>query len=311
MSAAKTQDAMGRVRSATPTLSEAMLRISQIVQDDPQALLQTTITELAERAKTSPATVTRFCRQMGYTGYVPFRLALAESVGRDDSSEAWDSAIGRNFGPDETPEEILRSILDAQSRTLLLTAASLDLDQMGRIAAAVAECQTFNIYGAGGSAIIGHELQARLFRIGINAQSYSEAHTSLVSAALLNDRCVAFGISNSGSTQETLDALTLAKENGAYTIAVTGRINSPLARIADECVLTLVPDPYIKPDNIGPRLAQLFLMDLFYLLIAQQNFPRTTRNLSITADAMKLRKSAKKTRAEQPEAGRPKSDDGK
>ena len=49
MSAAKTEDAMGRVHSATPSLSETMLRISHIVQNDPQALLHTTTAELAER----------------------------------------------------------------------------------------------------------------------------------------------------------------------------------------------------------------------------------------------------------------------
>ena len=43
----------------------------------PAAAARSTIVELAERSGTSPATVTRFCRALGFVGYADLRLAIA------------------------------------------------------------------------------------------------------------------------------------------------------------------------------------------------------------------------------------------
>ncbi|RWI72067.1 MAG: hypothetical protein E5V70_00325 [Mesorhizobium sp.] len=45
------------------------------------------------------------------------------------------------------------------------------------------------------------------------------------------------GISSRGHTVETKDFLAIARETGAYTIAITTRVDCPIARTADEVVL--------------------------------------------------------------------------
>ncbi|MDD0859702.1 hypothetical protein NHF46_22330 [Arthrobacter alpinus] len=64
--------------------------------------MELSIMELAEQTKTS-ATVTRFCRLLGYAGYVPFRVSIASDLGRSDARESWKADIGRAFGPDDSP----------------------------------------------------------------------------------------------------------------------------------------------------------------------------------------------------------------
>ena len=49
---------------------------------DPAAASRATIVELAERSGTSPATVTRFCRALGFDGYADLRLGIAAETGR-------------------------------------------------------------------------------------------------------------------------------------------------------------------------------------------------------------------------------------
>src|SRR5690606_5776785 len=142
-----------------------------------------------------------------------------------------------------------------------------------------------DVYGVGGSALTALETEARLYRIGINVHTWAEVHNGLTSAAILDSDCVAIGISNTGRTDETIQMLSVAKASGAYTVAMTGNPDSPLARIADEVLIAAAPDWYLQPADLSARHCQLFVVDLHYLLIAQSDFDRTTRLLAASGSA--------------------------
>ena len=71
-----------RVRSLLPEFTGALRRVAEQVLTDPAAASRATIVELAERSGTSPATVTRFCRALGFDGYADLRLGIAAETGR-------------------------------------------------------------------------------------------------------------------------------------------------------------------------------------------------------------------------------------
>ena len=70
--------------------------------------------------------------------------------------------------------------------------------------------------------------------------------------------------------------LALAKSSGAYAVAVTSDPASPMAEVADAHLTSYAPDAYLQPDDLSAKHAQLFVIDLLYLLAAQRDFSRTT-----------------------------------
>ena len=208
--------ASSRIRVALPQMPETMAKIGTLLLEDPSLPLRLSITELAERAGASPATVTRFCRAIDYTGYPALRVGAAAEQGRLSAHETWDSDIGRAFHPGDTATEVMRTLVNAHTVALTSTADRLDPALVGRVADAVAQSSHVDIYGIGGSAGMAVELQARLYRIGINAHAWSEVHVGLTSAARLGDSSVAIAFSNTGRTEETIEMLALAKSSGAY-----------------------------------------------------------------------------------------------
>ena len=160
-----------------------MTKIADLILADPAALLELSITDAAARAGTSAATLTRFCHQLGYAGYVQFRVALASDLGHDDALddayESWRTDIGREFDPDDAPEIMLRTLLSAQARALEATAALIDLDSLARTARTIWRCKHLDIYGIAGSAEMASELRNRLYRIGVNAHTWGEVHQGL------------------------------------------------------------------------------------------------------------------------------------
>ena len=288
--AAKTFSVLDRIKTLQSQMPATMGKIAAVLINDPKAPLTLSITDLAERAGTSAASVTRFCRMLGYAGYAPLRVGIAEDVGRGGGQAAWIADIGRSFGPDDPPEEIQRALLNTHVLSLQTTAGLLDLPAAIRVAKMIVKARHVDVYGVGGSALTALETEARLYRIGINVHTWAEVHNGLTSAAILDDRCVAIGISNTGRTDETIQMLSLAKASGAYAVAITGNPDSPLARIADEVLIAAAPDGYLKPADLSARHCQLFVVDLLYLLIAQSNFDRTTRLLAASGAAVAPRR---------------------
>jgi DNA-binding MurR/RpiR family transcriptional regulator len=82
----------------------------------------------------------------------------------------------------------------------------------------------------------------------------------------------------------------VAKASGAYTVAITGNPDSPLARLADDVLIAASPDGYLQPADLSARHCQLFVVDLLYLLVAQSNFDRTTRFLAASGAAVAPRR---------------------
>ena len=97
---------------------------------------------------------------------------------------------------------------------------------------------------------------------------------------------VAIAISNTGRTIETIEMLAQAKSSGAFTLAITSNADSPLAALADVHLVTVAPDEYLQPDDLSAKHAQLFALDLLYLIVAQRNFARTATTLAASAAAV-------------------------
>ena len=288
--AAKTFSVLDRIATYQSQMPATIAKIAAVLVDDPTAPLTLSITELAERAGTSAASVTRFCRIIGYAGFPELRVAIAEDVGRGGAKEAWFTDIGRSFGPDDPPDQIRNTLFNTHVLSLQTTAGLLDIPTALRVAKTIAKSRHLDIYGVGGSALTGLEMEARLYRIGIRVHAWSEIHDGLTSGAILDDQCVAIGISNTGRTEETLQMLSVAKRAGAYTVAITANPDSPLARLADDVLIAASPHGYLQPADLSARHCQLFVVDLLYLLIAQLDFDRTTRLLAASGAAVAPRR---------------------
>jgi len=278
--------ASSRIRAALPQLPGAMAKIGTLLLEDPSLPLRLSITELAEQAGASPATVTRFCRAIDYSGYPALRVGAAAEQGRLSANETWDADIGRAFHPGDTATDVMRTLVNAHTVALTSTSDRLDPVVVGRVADAVAASNHVDIYGIGGSAGMAVELQARLYRIGINAHAWSEVHVGLTSAARLGDSSVAIAFSNTGRTEETIEMLALAKSSGAYAVAVTSDPASPMAQVADAHLVSCAPGEYLQPDDLSAKHAQLLVIDLLYLVAAQRDFSRTTSLLAASAAAV-------------------------
>lgn len=284
--------ALARVRAGFDELTGALRRVAEHLLSEPEAAARATIVELAERSGTSPATVTRFCRAMGFEGYAELRLGIAAEIGRARSA-GWTVDIGREIQPGDPLDRVLGQIMAADTQAMHDTASLLDLTEVERAAVAIAGAGRVTIFGASGSALVGAEMQFSLHRIGVAAWAWNDVHEGLASAALLRPGDVALGISHTGQTRETVEMLAEAGSRGATTVALTGFPRSPLAELADVVLLTASQATTFRPDALSARHPQLVVLDLLYVAVAQRTHDRAHAAFRRTAQAVDGHKRAR------------------
>ncbi|HEX8511133.1 MAG TPA: MurR/RpiR family transcriptional regulator [Propionibacteriaceae bacterium] len=284
-----------RISALLPDMPSAVARVADYVLQHPQGPLTLSIGQLAQQARTSAATVTRFCRILGYSGYVELRLSSATDVGRSTTLDSWVTEIGRAFGPNDSPEDLLRMLVSNHTRRLQEATSAIDLVVVTEVARRVSASGHVDIYGVGGSALLAQELQGRLYRIGVRTFAWSDVHTGLTSAAIQDSGSVAIGISTTGRTEETIQMLAAAGRAGALTVAITNNPMSPLAALANLSIVTSIHEQFLQPDDLSAKHGQLLVLDLLYLLIAQEDFDRAGAKLAASAQAVSSHRRPRRT----------------
>ncbi|MEV5705551.1 MurR/RpiR family transcriptional regulator [Actinoallomurus sp. NPDC052274] len=278
-----------RVRSLLPSLPPAEARVAQRVIDDPEAVANSTITELAQACGTSETTVIRFCRAIGFAGYPELRLTLATEAGRAQGVTGG-RVVGSDISTDDTLQQVVEKISFADARAVEETANQLDIEALERVVAAIVDARRVDIYGVGASAFVALDFQQKLHRIGRTSYGWSDAHIMLTSAAVLEPGDVAVGISHTGTTVDTIDALNVAKRRGATTVALTNFPRSPIAEVADYVLTTAARETTFRSGATASRLAQLTVVDCVFVGVAQRTYEPTRQALEATREAVRVRR---------------------
>lgn len=274
-----------RILGLIPSLTPAERSLAEQVLAEPADVARSTITALAERCGTSTTTVTRFCRALGLSGYAELRLALAAEIG-STRSRAWTDGLGADIGPDDPMDVVLAHLVKTDTQVIQETASQLDLEALGAAVDALATARRIDIYAVSGTAAVAGYLRLSLHHIGHQALVWSDVHDALTSAALLDERDVALGLSHSGETKEVLEPLQIAARNGATTIGVTNFPRSRLARLADLPLLTSGRELNFRSGGMSGRHAQMLILDCLYIGIGQRDQVRAGQAAQLASDAV-------------------------
>jgi DNA-binding MurR/RpiR family transcriptional regulator len=280
-----------RIRGLMPNLQPSMRQVAEQVLADTGATASLTVTELAIASGVSEATVIRFCKAIGFAGYPQLRLALAAESGRAQGADRGDRDLESDIGPGDDLAKVVEKIAFADARAVEETGAQLDIVMLERVVEALVRAQRVDLYGVGASAFVALDFQHKLHRVGRVAFAWSDTHVALTSAALLRPGDVAIGISHTGTTTDTIDALTEARSHGATTVALTNFPRSPIAQAAEHVLTTAARETTFRSGATASRLAQLTVVDCLFVGLAQRTYGQTLAALEATRTAVAARRT--------------------
>ncbi len=240
--------------------------------------------DIATGSGVSEAMVVKVAKKLGFAGFREFRQGLVDYY-RSDTA-----ALHAEIAEDDTSGQIVQKVFRTAMQALEETFAILDLEAFDRAAGYLHRARQRDFYGLGGSAQIARDVSHKFLRVGIRASVFDDAHMMMMSAALLGPDDVAVAFSHSGSTAAVIDAVELARKNGARTIAVTNYPDSPVAQLVDVVLCSTAQNNPLLGENATARIAQLNLLDALFVAVAQRDRKTADLNLARTMRAVQSKR---------------------
>jgi RpiR family transcriptional regulator, repressor of rpiB and als operon len=272
-----------RIRMLLPELTPSEMRVTEVMlrsaADDPLPLKR-----VAADAELSEAMVVKTAKRLGFTGFRELRAALSAYKQQPHVD------LHEDLQPDDPAEVIVNKVFRTAIQALEETLAILDMDGFRRAADLIHSAGQRDFYGLGGSAQIARDVAHKFLRIGVRASVYDDTHMMAMSASLLKPGDLVLAFSHSGRTTSLLEAVQIARSNGAKIISVSNYESSPLAGMSDVVLCSTAMGSPLTSENAAARIAQLNIMDAIFMAVAQKSYSAAEENLAQTMAAVQSKR---------------------
>lgn len=269
-----------RIRMRMPLLTPLETKVVETVVSQRSFSAETPLKQVAAQAGVSEAMVVKITKKLGFAGYREFRTALSLY------NQLPTAEMHQELSTDDTSQEIIQKVFRTSIQALEETLAILDVEAFDRVADLIHAARQRDFYGVGGSAQIARDVAHKFLRIGVRTNVYDDSHLMLMSAALLGKGDVAVGFSHSGNTIAVIEAMQLARRNGAHTVAITNYNESILAQNVDVVLCSTAQGSPLMGENAAARIAQLNILDAVFVAVAQRNYGEAESNIKKTMAAV-------------------------
>lgn len=242
------------------------------------------ITALAEECDVAEASVTRFCRSLGFSGYSEFKIALAKSsvqaVNPVTAEQEQTTYQGDRFYDlcNELFENNVNSIRKTQNR--------LREDDVRQTINYISQAKRVYCLGQGGSLILAMEAWGRFVTVAPNFVFIEDSHLQIMNIAVAEPGDVILFFSYSGSTRDMQELLQIAKKRGVKIILVTHYTKSPGATLADIVILCGSDESPLQGGSVAVKMANLYIIDVLFHEYCRLNPQTSNINNIATAEAV-------------------------
>ena len=275
-------DVFTRINREYYQLTSAEKKIADYMLLQRQECQYMSISEMAEVADVAEATVSRFCRRLGYKGYSAFKLAVAGAGSGQRPMNPLYGEIQSEDSLGDMCQKIYAADVDAITQTLaLINPAAVTAAADMLLAADRVLCM-----GLGGSMVLAQEA-AHLFSTALpNFYPVDDSHFQAIRAALLTPGDAVMYFSYSGSTRDMVDLMKIARERGAKIILITRFPKSPGAALADVVLECGAKEGPLQMGSVAARMGQLFITDVLFNEVCRRDMGDCRERRKQVADAL-------------------------
>ncbi len=249
-----------------------------------QEIIGLSINELASRCGCGEATIVRFSRRLGLSGYQELKLKIAQ----ESANTVQSGMIGIEEG-DRCYDIFTKRIRDI-AVALENTKSVLNPEEIEKAATVIKDARRIVIFGLGNSASIAVDAQHKFLRAGLDAIAYCDNHMQAIAASHLHKGDAAIGVSHSGASIDVVDALKISREAGATTICVTNFGSSPINEYSDIILNTRSEETKYSILAMSSRIAQLAIFDAIYTYIVMHSNKAAVRAIKDAETALHSKK---------------------
>ncbi len=274
---------LSQIRSLYSTFGRGEKKIADWILSNPGDLISLSISEVAAVCGCGDATVIRFAKRLGLTGFQQLKVNIARELG---------GSITGNiaFSPDDSLMNIYKKHITDIKITLDDTLNSLNESTLSDAVTALLQAKSISIIGLGNSAPVAQDAAHKFLRAGLPASAYSDNHMQMIVSSHLGPQDVVLAISHSGSSVDIIAAMEQAKSRGAVTLCITNHGKSPILKHCDYPLFTNAQETKHSILAMTSRIAQLAIIDTLYTCVVLRGGDRAAEAIHATEAALESKK---------------------
>lgn len=253
-----------RIKQMYNTMKTAERTLADFILSSPERVIAETMESLAANSGVSYATVSRFCRKIGYTGFRQLKDSLMYDVINSNEVSAIIQKL--SFGGENTIEGICENAYKLAFKVLDDSYSIMDTNVIKAVVREMIQAKRICFIGAGYSAICARYAYSRFFRIGLNCLHDLDSTLYRMQVSLLGEGDMLFAISSSGRTENVVEAARLAKKNRALVVSLSDFAISPLSKTSDYNLYTTSRNASMFLDIDMPLITgQITIIDMLFM----------------------------------------------
>lgn len=272
-----------KIRFMRSEMGPAEKKIADYILENSQEIIGLSVSELANICGCGDATVVRFARRLGFSGYQSLKIGIAGEINAA-------STVSKEITKKDSCFEIFKKRINDVYVSLQNTEGVLEIGALDIVAKAIMNSKRIVVFGLGNSAAIAQDAAHKFLRLGFNAQACCDNHMQAIIASHLDRSCVALGISHSGSSKDIIEAMQLSKIGGATTVCLTNHGNSPIVEACDYSLFTKASETQHSILAMSSRIAQLTILDSIYTYIVVNSDKKAVQEIYKTELALQNKK---------------------
>ena len=252
-----------KLKSVYDNLSAMEKKVADFIMNNPDAVPNMIVSDIAECSGVSVPTVIRLSRKLGYTSFRDFRVALAISQQLEDGDYI-------PISEDDSDAQLVHKVFSGSIQALVETEKSLNMEDLSELAELLCRSRRVMLYGVGASGSLCRDFNYMMNFLNIVTVTTTEPDMAKIQAAHLGEGDVFIGISRSGTTNYTLEALDIAYDKGADCVFITNYLNSPAKEKCRYFFCTSRTEDQFAIGHRDSNVPHYVLLMALYLLIARK-----------------------------------------
>ena len=255
--------ALLRIEGLRNSVKSAERHLLDFILSNPEEAVQSTIRQLESRSGASYATIIRFCKKAGFSGFKALKNSLVQDIlVRRENNGVTDVLP---IHDKDTIASIIQKTFQHSYKTLGDTENILDVRSLNQAIQKIMAADEILFIGTGTSGVSAQYAFSRFFRIGKQCAAETDPTIYKLKCSLLKKKSVLFAISSSGRSANIVDAARIARENDAAVISLCDFAVSPLTQCSTIKLYTTPRDTTLFLDLDMPLIiGQITIIDILF-----------------------------------------------
>ena len=267
------------MKGLLPSLNPTERLIAECVLADPERAISSSIAQLKDASGASVGAIVGFCRRVGLDGFADFKIALARDLAQ--------SGLPTGGAQDGS---LFEEVFQFHGQSLKETLRVNPQESFERVAHMLERARRIEFFSIGLSYSVAYTAYCKFLLLGLSANAHFDSHIQLINATQLKSGDLAFGISVSGTTRETVQCMEVAKAKGAATVCLTNAMKSTITSYSDHALYATPGEIKYFQAPLASRVTQLAVIDALFVFLALKNKNRTAARLQQSAEALQERR---------------------